>query len=92
MLEHLLWNTAIVATTVAWIRFCDWKLKPWMEGRQDGYSATLEAIDRVRGLQNARDTIENAYQDDMLTDAEGQRALEAVDKQIADVMARLSRA
>lgn len=33
MLEHILWNTAIVATTVAWIRFCDWKLKPWLRSR-----------------------------------------------------------
>lgn len=50
MLEHILWNTAIVATTVAWIRFCDWKLKPWLEGRTSG-NATIISTHETAALE-----------------------------------------
>lgn len=92
MLNAFLYNLAIVGTAYAWLRFCDWKLKPWLNGRADGYSATLEAVHEIRSLMGARDVIHDAGSDDILTDADRFRVQSAIDRRIEQVMERINRA
>ena len=88
---NTLFIAAIVATTYAWVRFCDRVVRPRIERRQSeaGYGKTLEAVYLINHLEGARDDLANSIH---VTDAEIERAQAAIDKRIADVVGRLSRA
>ncbi|MFC3088516.1 hypothetical protein [Tabrizicola soli] len=57
MLEDILWNTAIVATAYAVIRFCDHVVKPWYEGRKPGAGS----LDTAQTIAMQLLTLRKAY-------------------------------
>lgn len=97
-MNTILWIAAIVATTYAWIRFCDWVVAPWLERRNSRTVVTVptawsdEAYLSV--LRKCRIELDSA---DILTAgrftaAERTRMKDNIDEKIVEVMRRLSTA